>query len=186
MDFWSYTTSREACKRSGVFDDPYAFYRAAFAEAVEMRSGRFYGPLHNERERARHPYYNVWASIVAMLTRLNLDLDSVLIRLPLPALCIRLPKQKNPLTFEWQGKETPVRCTLMGEIDQGRGLSVRIDVGEVMGDGRDFGVPVYTYRDFRRREESRSGKSDLQPKEKSDAISSHRLVLDGAVDGAGE
>ena len=100
-------------------------------------------------ERAHRPYYNVWPSIVPMLTRLNLDLDSSLIQLPLPALCIRCPKQKNPLTFPWKGEEVQIRCMLMGEINEGRGLSILIDVGEVMG---SEGVPIYTYRNFRRQE----------------------------------
>jgi hypothetical protein len=152
MDFHIYTTVREACKRSGAFDTADDFYRAAFADAVKMGSGQFYGQLHNEREweQQKKPYYAVWPSIVPMLTRLNLDLDSALIRLPLPALCVRFPKQHNPLTFDWKGEEVQIRCMLMGEINEGRGLSILIDVGEVMGDGSDFGVPIYTYRNFRR------------------------------------
>ena len=152
MDFHTFTTLREACKRSGAVEDPDDFYRAALAEAVKMRSGQFFGQITNERdwEQARRPYYNVWPSIVPMLTRLNLDLDSSLIRLPLPALCIRFPKQKNPLTFDWKGEEVQIRCMLMGAINEGRGLSILIDVGEVMGDGKEFGVPIYTYRNFRR------------------------------------
>lgn len=152
MDFWNYTTLREACKRSGMPDDPEDFYRMVFADAVKMRSGQFFGQITNERdwERERRPYYNVWPSIVPMLTRLNLDLDSALIQLPLPALCIRFPKDKNPLTFDWKGRDVQIRCMLMGEINKGRGISILIDVGEVMGDGKDFGVPIYTYRNFRR------------------------------------
>ncbi len=154
MDFHTYTTLRKACKRSGMTEAPDDFYRAAFADAVAQGSGQFYGQLHNEWkwEKARHPYYAVWPSIVPMLTRLNLDLDSSLIRLPLPALCIRLPKEKNSLSFDWKNKETPIRCMLMGEINEGRGLSILIDVGEVMGDGKEFGVPIYTYRNFRRQD----------------------------------
>jgi hypothetical protein len=87
-----------------------------------------------------------------MLTRLNLALDSSLIQLPLPALCVRLPKEKNPLTFEWKGESVQIRCMLMGTINQGQGLSILIDVGETMGDGKDFGVPIYTYRKFRRQD----------------------------------
>ncbi len=81
MDFHTFTTLREACKRSGIPDDPEDFYRMAFADAVTQGEGQFYGQLHNEREweRARRPYYAVWPSIVPMLTRLNLDLDSSLI-----------------------------------------------------------------------------------------------------------
>jgi hypothetical protein len=154
MDFHTFITVREACKRSGMNESADDFYRSAFAGAVEMSSGQFFGQLQNERdwEQARRPYYNVWPSIVPMLTRLNLDLDSALIQLPLPALCIRLPKQKNPLTFEWKGEGVQIHCMLMGEINEGRGLSILIDVGEVMGDGKDFRVPIYTYRNFRRQE----------------------------------
>lgn len=140
MDFYNFITVREACKRSGAIDDPDEFYRVAYADAAMMRSGQFYGQLRNEQdwERARRPYYNVWPSIVPMLTRLNLDLDSGLIRLPMPALCVRLPKERNPLVFDWKGEDVQIRCILMGEINDGRGLSILIDVGEMMGDGKSF------------------------------------------------
>jgi len=85
-----------------------------------------------------------------MLTRLNLDLDSSLIQLPVPALSVRFPKDKNALTFDWKGEAVQIRSILMGTINDGRGLSILIDVGEVVGDGKDFGVPIYTYRNFRR------------------------------------
>jgi hypothetical protein len=152
MQFYTYTTTREACKRSGAVDASEEFYRVASADAVKMGSGQFLGQLCNERdwEKARRPYYNVWPSIVPMLTRLNLDLDSGLIKLPMPALCVRFPKEKNPLTFDWKGEETPIRCMLMGDMNDGKGISILIDVGEAMGDGSDFGVPIYTYRNFRR------------------------------------
>ena len=152
MNFHTYITTREACKRSGAVDASEEFYRIASADAVKMGSGQFLGQLCNERdwEKARRPYYNVWPSIVPMLTRLNLDLDSGLIKLPMPALCVRFPKEKNPLTFDWKGEQTSIRCMLMGDMNDGKGISILIDVGEVMGDGSDFGVPIYTYRNFRR------------------------------------
>ncbi len=66
------------------------------------------------------------------------------------ALCIRFPKDpaKNPLKFDWKGEEVPVRCIMMAEINQGTGISVLIDIGEVMG---EIGVPIYTYRNFPRK-----------------------------------
>ena len=105
--------------------------------------------LINERdwEKGKRPYYNVFPSIIPMLTRLNLDLDSNLIRLPLPALCVRLPKDRNPLTFDWQGKQVSIRCMLLGDMNDGDGISVLIDIGELMP---EIGFPVYTYRNFRR------------------------------------
>ena len=152
MDFWTYTTTRDACHKAGVADDPAPFYRRVFADAVAMQSAQFFFQLSNERdwEQARRPYYNVWPSIVPMLTRLNLDLDSGLIQLPLPALCVRLSKPQNPLTFDWQGQPFQIRCMLLGDMDDGQGISILIDVGEVMDNGV-FIVPIYTYRNFPRK-----------------------------------
>ena len=122
MDFWSYTTNREACSKAGVADNSDEFYKLAFAEAIALTSSQFFNQLNTERdwEQARKPYYNVWPSIVPMLTRLDLDLDSALIQLPMPALSIRLPKQQNPMTFEWQDQPFEVRCMLLAEINEGR------------------------------------------------------------------
>ena len=154
MDFHTYTTFRDWNRRMDPKDRPAQdidqFYKRAIADVPKMDSAQFCGQMLNERdwEKARRPYYNMWPSIIPMLTRLNLDLDSDLIRLPLPALCIRFPKDtaKNPLKFDWKGDEIAVRCILLGEIDQGTGLSVQVDIGEV----RPMGIPVYTYRSFRR------------------------------------
>jgi hypothetical protein len=156
MDFHTYTTMRDWNRRTDPDDRPAQdidlFYKRAIADAQKMQSGQFFGQMLNERdwEKARRPYYNLWPSIIPMLTRLDLDLDSNLIQLPLPALCIRFPKDtaKNPLKFDWKGDEVAVRCVMLGEINQGTGLSVLVDVGEVMG---EFGVPVYTYRNFPRK-----------------------------------
>jgi hypothetical protein len=62
-------------------NDPNHFYRKAMSDAVEMHSAQFLAQMINERdwEKQRRPYYNLWPSIVPMLTRLDLDLDSALI-----------------------------------------------------------------------------------------------------------
>ena len=156
MDFFSYTTLRDWNRRVDS-DDRQAqnidlYYRRTQAEAKKMGSAQFFAQMLNEKdwEKARKPYYNMWPSIIPMLTRLNLDIDSDLIRLPLPALCIRFPKDaaKNPLKFDWKGEDVAVRCIMMGEINEGTGLSVLVDIGEVM---EGVGVPIYTYRNFPRR-----------------------------------
>ena len=157
VDFWNYITIRDWSRKAGVADlacdDLEPFYQQSLLETVKSGSAQFYGQVLNERdwERKRKPYYNVFPSIEPMLTRLNLDLDSSLIRLPLPALCVRLPKDaaKNPLKFPWKGEEIPIRCMLVGGINEGKGLSILMDIGEVMG---DMNFPLYTYRNFRRRE----------------------------------
>ncbi len=120
---------------------------------VEWPSSQFYQQLNSERtwEEIRKPYYNVGPSIVPMLTRLNLDLDSGLIQLPLPALCIRLPKHHNRLEFHWDDQLFEIRSLLLSEINDGRGLSILLDIGEAMDNGL-FKVPIYTYRNFPRRE----------------------------------
>jgi hypothetical protein len=147
MLFHSYTTVHDCARRSLPRGDD--FYKEAMADAVRMRSAQFLAQLVNERdwERQRKPYYNVWPSIVPMLTRLNLDLDSSLIQLPLPALCVRFPKEMNPLQFDWKGQSVPIRCILIGDMNEGKGISVLIDIGEVMPGG----VPIYTYRNFPRK-----------------------------------
>ncbi|MDY0170048.1 MAG: hypothetical protein RBS80_26120 [Thermoguttaceae bacterium] len=153
MDFWNYTTTREACSKAGGADPPDAFYESAMAKAVAMRSAQFLYQLRNERdwEQQRRPYYNVWPSILPMLTRLNLDLDSVLIQLPMPALCVRLPKQQNPLAFDWKGQTFHIRCMLVGDMGDGQAISLLIDVGEIMNNGA-FDMPIYSYSNFPKQE----------------------------------
>jgi hypothetical protein len=101
MDFHTFTTNCEARSKCGLIDTADEFYTMEITEAIARGSSQFYQQLSSEPtwEDARKPYYNVWPSIVPMLTRLNLDLDSALIQLSPPALCIRLPKQHNPLAI---------------------------------------------------------------------------------------
>ena len=156
MDFFTYTTLRDWARRTTpedrISNDIDAFYGKALHDAYQMGSGQFMGQMLNERdwEKSKRPYYNVWPAIVPMLTRLNLDLDSSLIRLPLPALCIRFPKDeaKNPLKFDWKGKPVPIRCILMGYINNETAISLLMDIGETM----PLGVPIYSYRNFPRKE----------------------------------
>ena len=55
---------------------------------------------------------------------------------------------KNPLTFDWKDEKIAVRSMLLGEINDGTGIWVLIDIGEIMP---DIGFPIYSYRNFRRR-----------------------------------
>ena len=112
MDFHTYTTMRDWARRSvpqdRYPDDLDGFYREVFADATRMNSGQLLGQGKNERdwERQRRPYYNVWPAIVPMLTRLNLDLDSSLIHLPLPSSASASPRMmtKTHLKFDWEGQ----------------------------------------------------------------------------------
>ena len=46
MDFYNFTTVREAVKKAGLIDNPDEFYRTAFDDAVRIvavvRNGRFF------------------------------------------------------------------------------------------------------------------------------------------------
>ena len=154
MDFYTYTTMRDSARRFAperFANDLDGFYREVFADAHRIQSGQLLCQGKNERdwERLRKPYYNVWPAIVPMLTRLNLDLDSSLIHLPLPVLCVRFPKDvaKNPLKFDWDGEVFTIHAILMGYMDEKAGISLLIDIGETMG----IGIPVATYRNFPRK-----------------------------------
>ncbi|NLS97584.1 MAG: hypothetical protein GXX96_36050 [Planctomycetaceae bacterium] len=151
MDFHTYTSSRDTAKKAGRVEDPDAFYRAAFNDARRRQDGMFTSQLVVEQawEHARRPYYNVSPSIIPMLTRLNLDLDSTLIRLPLPAICVRLPCQQNPLAFDWQGQPTQIRSVLMGEAREGQSIVLLIDQGDTKRVGT-VDVPVGMYISFLR------------------------------------
>jgi hypothetical protein len=153
MDFWNRTTARDAFKRGGGDEAPDEFYRVCFADVSQRRDDMAKSQLIVEQawEKARRPYYNVWPSIVPMLTRLNLDLDSTLFRLPLPAICVRLPTQRNPLAFDWQGQPTQIRSVLLGEAREGQSIVLLIDQGDTTR-VNTFDVPGGKYMSFLRQE----------------------------------
>jgi hypothetical protein len=114
-------------------NDPGCFYRR-FAPALSRNGedGLLMQAVHEWRwETLRRPYYNVYPSVIPMLTRLNLDLDFDFIRLPTPSLCVRLPKNpaKNPLSFDWKGEKVHVCSILMGEGFDGKGIRIHVDIG---------------------------------------------------------
>lgn len=153
MDFHTYTITRDAARKGGRIEEPNEFYRAALDHAAKNPAGGMVSQMIAEQawEQAQRPYYNVWPSIVPMLTRLNLDLDSTLVRLPTPALCVRLPKQDNPLVFDWEGKPAHIQSILMGESKQADTILMMIDLGETKTAGQ-FQVPVGSYCNFPRQE----------------------------------
>ena len=138
MEFHSYTTFLDCAKhfqpKHLLGRDPEPFYRVLMSRAARSRDGRTRSQAMNELdwERLRRPYYNVFPGIIPLLTRLNLDLDTTLIRLPMDSLCIRFPKDptKNPLKFDWKGEQMRVRAILMGDIGGGMGISLHFDIGQ--------------------------------------------------------
>jgi hypothetical protein len=153
MDFYNYTTGRDWTRqhagRMPFLESPEQYYKEAMDSCLSRGEIQACAQFNSELnwELARRPYYNLWPSVIPLLTRLNLDLDARLIQLPMPSLCLRLPKENNPLTFDWKGEQRSIHCMLLSDINDKQGISILIDVGE-----HEFGFPVYTYRNFRRGE----------------------------------
>ena len=155
MEFNTYATIWDAAKKSLpkhlLGHDPAWFYKQMISDACNRKDVHTYSQAVNELdwEQHRRPYYNVFPSIIPMLTRLNLEnldsdlihlptlpwlnqenLDSDLIHLPMSSLCIRLPKDpaKNPLGFDWKGERINICSILIGDILEGKGISVHFDI----------------------------------------------------------
>lgn len=153
MEFWNYLTLRDHRRRFGAsslqHNDRNRFYRELFVQARAKQSEelRIQGIVEQNWERARRPYYNLWPSIVPMLIRLDLTVDSALIRGPLPALAIRFPMDRDQelLSFRWKDAQMAIRSMLLGQIESEQKISVFMDIGEVI---EGSNMPVYTYQNF--------------------------------------
>ena len=69
------------------------------------------------------------------------------------ARCQALAKQHNPLAFRWDEQPFAIRSLLRSEINDGRGLSILIKIGEPIGEPIDngfFEVPIFTYKNIPR------------------------------------
>jgi hypothetical protein len=157
VEFWNYIALRDCRKRFGSssvrHNDRDRFYRELFdyARAKPSEALLIQGIVEENWERARRPYYNLWPSIVPMLIRLDLSLDSAMIQVPRSALAIRFPKSRDEefLKFSWRGKQISLRSMLLGDIGGGETISILMDTGEVM-EGTD--MPLCTFQNFPRRE----------------------------------
>ncbi len=156
MDFYQYPTTRDLVIRQSPYVrkiPPNEFYKENFVSALGvMRSKACAIQMVNEFEweQARRPYYNVYPSITPMLLRLNLNVNTSLIKLPLPIFCIRFPKEHPPFKFSQKGKDWHLRSMLVGptnlykEKDIVDGFVAWIDTGEVDTIG-NYEYPVHTY-----------------------------------------
>jgi hypothetical protein len=155
MEFYEYPTTRDILNRSGLVNEKAeAFYnRKAAIGLFDLGNKSCAIQMISEKrwELNRRPYYNVYPAIAPMLLRLNLNVDTSLVHLPLPYFCIRLPKQKSPLQFQWEGEPWHVHSILVGpttlEKDQQTfdGFTLWIDTGEtgISPDGLPY--PIHTY-----------------------------------------
>jgi hypothetical protein len=102
------------------------------------------------------PYFNLWPSIIPALTKLKLDADASLFKLPIDQLLVRFPMKHNPLAWtDANGTEWVVRSLLCenarldtntqghmiykprDSADFVNGIAFFVDVGEpLMGGGQ--------------------------------------------------
>jgi hypothetical protein len=131
MHFWDYFTHYQWAKaqpelrREAKAMDTHAFYewylRQMSARALASTGRRLeeidpFTPalltLEREWTLAGRPYYNLWPSLLPSLSRLKMDADASLFRLPLDQLLLRFPKTENPLEWEHGGQKWAVRTVL--------------------------------------------------------------------------
>jgi hypothetical protein len=136
MEFHNYRTIRDMTKH-GVPARVFKRNPDLICEQLAPKAGSgdddMLDQARDERtwEGLRRPYYNVYPSIIPMLTRLNLAVDTNLVRLPMPSLCIRLPKDtRNPLKFASRGEQVYVGSILVTDVGETGRLTVRLDTGE--------------------------------------------------------
>ena len=68
--------------------------------------------LEREWAIAGRPYYNLWPSLLPALSRLKMEADASLFKLPLDQMLLRFPKSDNPLEWEHDGRKWAVRTVL--------------------------------------------------------------------------
>jgi len=141
VHFHDWTTLASVARELGLpAEQIYAeMYRDA--RAMDDPVSRAWVTVEPQWIAARKPYYLVYPSIIPALTRLKLDLDCDLVRLPISSLLFRLPKG-NAL-----GEPEP-RCILAftAPADEGgTNLGILIDFGERIP-GTPY--PLYTGRTF--------------------------------------
>jgi hypothetical protein len=102
------------------------------------------------------PYYNVWPTILPLIQKLKLEINSELLKLPLQCLVLRFPKSNNPLKFDGGQVQTIIvsrrnvreienTTNLDRQITQG--FAMFVDVGERVHDG-PIEMPWFHYRVF--------------------------------------
>jgi hypothetical protein len=156
MDFYEYPTTRDMVNRgprkSG--EDSESFYKRNFGLAVAgLHSTSCAIQMVGEHlwEKNRRPYYKVYPTIAPMLLKLNLDVDTSLVHLPMPCFCIRFSKERPPLQFKWQDEDWHIRSmlvsptTVQNRTEMFNGFVLWVDTGEVEEAPNGEFYSVHTY-----------------------------------------
>ncbi|HTQ39901.1 MAG TPA: hypothetical protein VMJ32_12805 [Pirellulales bacterium] len=141
MEFFTYPTAFEANhKRSGPFT-----HAEFMAEARRKVAATDFSDHQQKVEIDRYqaeihwlelgkPYFNIWPSIIPMLTDVQLDVPADTLKLPYPVFVLRLPPQDNPLTV-CEGHIVQSILVLRGvkTKDNQHCVVLWIDIGERVG-----------------------------------------------------
>lgn len=160
MQFWQYRTTRSCWKlispsqvNSVSVAEFYAKNIAYSFKALKDNASSRQQMLEGWWEIDRYPYYRVYPSIIPMLVRLNLAIDTELIRLPMRVFAVYFPKIEHKLSFDVDGKRFYVHSLLCGPASLVKretheiydGISIWVDFGETFG---TCGVTEKVARDF--------------------------------------
>ena len=144
MDFWQYRTSRLLVNSvMPTKKSTQEFYSETMRSSIQIADRATYRQQLIEKawEADRCPYYRVYPSIIPMLLKLNLEVDTGLIRIPsdLRVFAIHFPKTDHKLSFDDASGHYSIRSILCGPVtltSAGEfydGISIWVDFGETYG-----------------------------------------------------
>jgi len=153
MKFHDYHTLYSVYKQAGLFDANHfawdVWYQMMRADAARLGDRVSMSQLGLEFNwcLAKQPYYNVWPAIIPPLLKLNLALSTSYLKPPKEELLIRLPEERNPLHFDWNGTAYEIHTILLVRLhirDRNcPGVGMWIDYGERLGQ-----QPILTYQNM--------------------------------------
>lgn len=133
MDFHSFVTMFEECGPKNVPIGRHKFYGLEIRKSVDP-TDRNQMAAESNWYSSRRPYFKLWPGIIPAFLRLNLEVDSSIIELPLPELVLRFPKSgTGSPCFEgdgrsWVAKTILIAATRMpGEV---KAITLWVDFGE--------------------------------------------------------
>jgi hypothetical protein len=163
MQFWQYRTTRSYVQAANLGDRRSIrdFYASTmnFSMDIADRASFRQQLLEGWWEIDKCPYYRVYPSIIPLLLRLNLSIDTGLIKPPtsLRVFAVHFPKTDHKLSFDDNGSHYSIRSLICGPVTLQKGdhvyngISIWVDFGELIGmcekdcDSRMKNFPVMTY-----------------------------------------
>lgn len=140
MDFFDFTTAFD------LYNKKSRITRQAFAQEAMRQLNA--SPLSEDQKKlemirfqcedawteAHRPYFKIWPEVISTLTEVTVDVPVEYLKLPFPAIVIRLPKTGSPLAI---GESLQIRSLLVTDFSQGmnRFVYLWVDIGETEPNG---------------------------------------------------